>query len=57
MFAQDTTANVDQEPQPPGWGIYVGGAFGVEKSVDDLSDGHSFESRLLALNISESKGF
>ena len=28
IVAQDTTASVNQEPQLPGWGIYVGGTFG-----------------------------
>jgi len=56
IVAQDTTASVNQEPQLPGWGIYVGGAFGGATSVDDLPDGHSFESRLIAPNIGVSKG-
>ena len=56
IVAQDTTASVSQEPQLPGWGIYVGGAFGSATSVDDLPDGHSIESRLIAPNIGVSKG-
>jgi len=56
IVAQDTTASVNQEPQLPGWGIYVGGAFGGATSVDDLPDGHSIESRLIAPNIGVSKG-
>ena len=56
IVAQDTTASVSQEPQLPGWGIYVGGAFGGGTSVDDLPDGHSLESRLIAPNIGVSKG-
>ena len=56
IVAQDTTASVSQEPQLPGWGIYVGGAFGSATSVDDLPDGHSLESRLIAPNIGVSKG-
>ena len=56
IIAQDTTASVNQEPQLPGWGIYVGGAFGSATSVDDLPNGHSLESRLIAPNIGVSKG-
>ena len=56
IVAQDTTASVSQEPQLPGWGIYVGGAFGGATSVDDLPDGHSIESRLIVPNIGVSKG-
>jgi hypothetical protein len=56
ILAQDTTASTNQEPQLPGWGIYVGGAFGSATSVDDLPDGHSIESRLIAPNIGVSKG-
>ena len=56
IVAQDTTASVNQEPQLPGWGIYVGGAFGGATSVDDLPYGFSFESRLIAPNIGVSKG-
>ena len=56
IVAQDTTASVSQEPQLPGWGIYLGGAFGGGTSVDDLPDGHSLESRLIAPNIGVSKG-
>ena len=34
IVAQDTTASVNQEPQLPGWGIYVGFKFGGATSVD-----------------------
>ncbi len=56
IVAQDTTASVNQEPQLPGWGIYVGGTFGGATSVDELPDGHSIESRLNVPNIGISKG-
>ena len=39
IVAQDTTASVDQEPQLPGLGVYIGGAFGGATSVDELPDG------------------
>ena len=44
-------ASVGQDAQLPGWGIYVCGAFGGATSVDELSDGHIFESRLIASKI------
>ncbi|OUX34888.1 MAG: hypothetical protein CBE24_00495 [bacterium TMED264] len=56
IVGQDTTSSVNQEPQLPGWGVYVGGAFGGASSVDDLPDGHSFENRLFVPNIGISKG-
>jgi len=54
--AQDTTVSVNQEPQLPGWGLYVGGAFSSAASVEDLTDGHTYESRFVAPNIGISKG-
>ena len=56
IVAQNTTASVDQEPQLPGWGVYLGGAFGGATSIDELPDNHSFESRLIVPNIGISKG-
>ncbi len=28
VVAQDSTMNLEKEPSLPGWGVYVGGAFG-----------------------------
>ena len=56
IVAQDTTASVDQEPQLPGLGFYIGGTFGGATSVDELPDGHSIESRLNLPNFGISKG-
>ena len=56
IVAQDTTASVDQEPQLPGLGVYVGGTFGGATSVDELPDGHSIESRLNVPNIGLRRG-
>ena len=36
--AQDTTASVDEQPQLPGCGIYVGGAFGGAAFTEDAPD-------------------
>ena len=54
--AQDTTASVDQQPQLPGWGIYVGGAFGGAAFTEDAPDGHKLKSRSIGPNIGISKG-
>ena len=56
IVAQDTIASVDQEPQLPGLGVYIGGTFGGATSVDELPDGHSIESRLNVPNIGISRG-
>ena len=56
VVAQDSTMNVEKEPSLPGWGVYVGGAFGNATSVDDLPDGTNLESRLVLPNIGVSKG-
>ena len=56
IVAQDTVASVDQEPQLPGLGVYVGGVFGGATSVDELPDGQTIESRLNVPNIGISKG-
>jgi len=56
VVAQDSTMNVEKEPSLPGWGVYVGGAFGNATAVDDLPDGTNLESRLVLPNIGVSKG-
>ena len=58
VVAQDSTMNVEKEPSLPGWGVYVGGAFGNATAVDDLDlpDGTNLESRLVLPNIGVSKG-
>ena len=57
IVAQDAVASVDQEPQLPGLGVYIGGTFGGATSVDDLPDGHSIESRVNIPNFGVSRGF
>ena len=56
IVAQDTTYNVDPEPQLPGLGVYIGGTFGGATSVNDLPDGHTIGSRLNVPNVGISKG-
>ena len=56
VVAQDSTMNVEKEPSLPGWGVYIGGAFGNATSVDDLPDEVKLESRLVLPNIGVTKG-
>ena len=56
ILAQDIKATIDQEPQLPGWGVYVGGAFGGAAFTEDAPDGHKLKSRSIGPNIGISKG-